>query len=89
MELQGRIYMPLSKYATYNQSAKGQARYKRYSERHPDRVEASKYKYDSSGHRREHYHKIQDEAGCHMAVGDFYPGFRFLRALEGAEVIEI
>lgn len=38
---------------------------------------------------REWYHRIQEEAGCHMRVNDFYPGFRLLKALMEAEIVEI
>lgn len=37
----------------------------------------------------ERYHRIQDEAGCHRSMEDFYPAYRFLKALETAEVVEI
>ena len=38
---------------------------------------------------RERYHAIQDEAGCHRSIQDFYPAYRLLKALEHAEVVEI
>lgn len=37
----------------------------------------------------EAYHKIQDEAGCHSGTRAFYPGFRLLRALASAPIVEI
>lgn len=40
-------------------------------------------------YNKERYHRIQEEAGCHMRVQDFYPGFRLLKALQTAEVVEI
>lgn len=38
---------------------------------------------------RNYYHKIQDEAGCHMRPRDFYPGYRVLKALQDAEVVRV
>lgn len=38
---------------------------------------------------RERYHRIQDEAGCHWGVRSFYPAYRFLKALENAEIVEV
>jgi len=38
---------------------------------------------------RERYHRIQEEAGCHLKPRDFYPGYCVLKALEIAEVVEI
>ena len=35
------------------------------------------------------YHRIQEEAGCHWDVPIFYPAYRFIKALENAEVVEI
>ena len=40
-------------------------------------------------YKRRKYHEIQEAAGCHMSVVDFYPGYRIIKALENAEVIEI
>ena len=37
---------------------------------------------------RERYHKIQEEAGCHMKVRVFYPAYRIIKALETAQVVE-
>lgn len=87
MESLERIFTPQSKYDRYNRSAKGRARYKRYAERHPDRIRVSSHKYNI-GRRKERYHEIQDATGCHMRVDDFYPGFLFLEALKDAEVGE-
>ena len=40
-------------------------------------------------YERERYHRIQDEAGCHSKIGTFYPAYRFLKALENAEIVEV
>ena len=42
-----------------------------------------------ANNEKERYHRIQDEAGFHSEIRDFYPGFGLLKALENAEVIEI
>lgn len=39
--------------------------------------------------QRAYYHRVQDEAGCHQKPGNFYPGYKLLKALETAEVVEI
>lgn len=66
-----------------------QSKQERYKEKHPDRIKASNHEYAASGHRRERYHKIQDEAGCHMRVQDFCPGYRLIQSLTNAEVVKI
>lgn len=86
MESSGRMSTPQFR---YNHSVKGLARYRRYMERHPDRVKASHHKHALSGHRREYYHRIQDEAGCHCHIDVFSPGFRLLQGLADASVVEI
>lgn len=72
---------------------------RRWRERHPGlhtiRVAESRKRHWDDYLARERkrqptrYRRIQDEAGCHTRVRDFYPGFRLLKALETAEVIEI
>ena len=76
--------MPVSnKYRKYNNSSKGQARRKRYEEKHPSRfVHTAEY-------QRERYHRLQDTAGCHSSIRIFYPGLKLIEALKEAEVIEI
>jgi hypothetical protein len=47
--------------------------------------------------RREHYtelernrcQRIKDEAGYHHKVETFYPGYRLIKALQDAEIVEI
>ena len=31
---------------------------------------------------RDRNHRIQEEAGCYLKVRNFYPGYRFLKALQ-------
>jgi hypothetical protein len=38
---------------------------------------------------RDWEHRIQEEAGCHMSVKVFGHGYSFLKALKGAEVVEV
>ena len=38
---------------------------------------------------RNRYHRIQEEAGCHLKLRNFYPGYRLIRDLLVAEVVEI
>jgi len=37
---------------------------------------------------RDRYHRMQEEASCHMKPRDFYHGFLLIRALENAEVVQ-
>ena len=72
---------------------------KRWRERHPQLnlmriAQTRKKRWDKylaywRDYQRRRYKEIQDEAGCHMEVRIFYPGFRLLKALTEAEVIEI
>lgn len=72
---------------------------RRWRERHPGlnsiRVMESKKRHWSRflayqcKYERERYHRIQDKAGCYSDIRDFYPGYRILKALETAEVVEI
>ena len=38
---------------------------------------------------RRYYHRIQDEAGCHLRPRVFFPGYRFLLTLQDAPVVEV
>ena len=53
----------------------------------------SQYKRERREHytqlEREYYHRIQDEAGCHVKPRVFYPAYRLIQALKTAEVVEI
>jgi len=69
----------LRAYFKYNHSLGGLERNRRYDCKRGWRKD----------YKRELYHRIQDEAGCHRTVQDFYPAFRFLKALENAGVVEI
>lgn len=69
-----------SKYQRYNQSCKGRQRRKNFFAR---------YDGGKAAYERRDYHRMQEEAGCHMAPRLFYPGYRLLKALETAEVVEI
>lgn len=59
----------------YNNSPKGQARRRRYEERHPNRWGRS------AEYWRQRYRRIQEEAGCHIKLREFYPGYRLIKAL--------
>ena len=39
--------------------------------------------------QRERYYRIQDSFGRHNGIRDWHPGYRIIRALETAEVVEI
>ncbi len=76
----------------YNQSEKGKARNLRYEQ--SEKGLAARKRYTTSGRRAESnknwYHRIQDEAGYHRDPRLWYPGYRFLKALqENPEVVEI
>lgn len=69
----------LARYRRYNYSEKGRARYRRYDETHPD----------EPGSYMARYHRLQEEMGCHSSPYEVSRGYRILKALEGAEVVEI
>lgn len=86
---------PAYKHHRYNHSEKGRARNRRYyntpwgyayrRERHEEEILSG----ESARWQRERYYQIQDEAGCHRGIGDFYPGYRIIKALQSAEVVDI
>lgn len=63
----------------YDQSGKGRARHERLYARYGGK----------GAYEMERYYKIQAEAGYYHHITTFYPGHRFLKALETAEVVEI
>lgn len=76
----------------HNHSPKGFARNDRMRQTEKFRATQERF-YAKHGGRaaydRECYHRIQDEAGCHYDPQTFYPGYRFIKALETAEIVEI
>lgn len=86
--------MPASstKFDRYNHSAKGIARRDRHHQTERYRATNERF-YANHGGQAAYwvnwYHRVQDEAGCHMLVAEFYPGYRFLQALVTAEVVEV
>lgn len=83
MEQCARISIPqFNKYYRYNHTEKGRARSRKY--------DAMRNREERTAYEGERYHKIQDEAGCHRELRDFYFGYQLLKALiECKEVIEI
>lgn len=76
----------------YNHSPRGYALAGKYRQTEKCRLSSERFYAKHGGqaaYEREGYHKIQDGAGCHWEVRSFYPGYRFLKALETAEVVEI
>jgi len=75
----------------YNESSKGRARRLRYEQ--SERGKEVRGLYIESGRsaevQRERYHYLQDYYGCHHAVRDWLPAYRFIEALQDAEVVEI
>jgi len=68
----------------YDYSEKGEARTRRQKD-----TGYGKFWYEMHpSYNREKYHRVQDEAGCHARI-DWYPGYRIIKALETAEVVEI
>ena len=51
------------------------------------RIKARSEQY--AGYERERYHRIQEEAGCHQKLRDFYQGYRIIKALANAEMVEV
>lgn len=87
--------MPASRletYRRYDHSPKGYARKKRYEDSEKGKARYDKHRAKYGGHaayERERCRRIQDEAGCHMRVRDFYPAYCLIRAFATAEVVEI
>ncbi len=81
-----------NKHYRYNHSAKGQARTKRYDLSDKGKMTKANFYAKHGGMRvyqMERYYRIQDEAGYHTKINTFYPGFRILRALANAPMVEI
>lgn len=79
MEQLEKTSMRVSKYVKYNHTEKGRARHRRGEQGRGCRPD----------YKRELYHRHQEEAGCHMDVRNFLPGYRLIKALQTAEIIEI
>ena len=86
MEQSGKTSTQVSsRFARYNASARGQARRRRYEDKHPNR---GRERIDA-GYFRDYYHRKKEETGYHGDARDMLPGFRVKEALLGAEVVEI
>ena len=94
MELLEKTSTAASKrFFRYNHSPKGIIRNYKYRatekrrehERHYNKVRCLR----QLDYKRELYQRMQDEAGLHIGVNRNYFLFRFLKALEYAEVVEI
>jgi len=85
--------MPASnKYIRYNRSVKGHRRNDRHRQTGKCKATRERFFVKYGGERayqRANYRRIQDEAGCHSRVQDFYQGYRILKALETAETVEV
>lgn len=85
--------MPVSdRYYRYNHSLKGIRRRERHWRTEKYRVGQERFYANHNGesaYRKNRYHGIQDGAGCHMCIADFYPAYCFLQALVSAKVVEV
>jgi len=84
-----------NKYYRYNHSEKGRARRLRFYNtpwgyaHDREKAERAILSGESAKWHRERYHEIQEEAGCYHCPDTFYPAYRFIKALETAEIVEI
>lgn len=85
--------MPQSDYQIrYNRSVKGHRRNERYWQTAKRKASMERFfaKHGgSAAYQYARYHSIQNEAGCYQRKGDFYPGYKILKALETAEIVEV
>jgi len=84
--------LPSSKYIRYNRSIKGHRRNDRH--RQTDKYKVTRERFfakhgGAAAYMKAKYRRIQDEAGCYSRVQDFVPGYRLLKALETAEIVEV
>ena len=69
----------------YEHSPKGLARKRRWNQSPQKKA----FYHDHPHYYYERYYRLQDEYGCHSDIVDWYPGYRIIKALENAEVVEI
>lgn len=66
----------------YRNSEKGQETRARWQENYINSGRNASWK-------KARYYRLQDEFGCHSHIDNFYPAYRFIKALETAKVVEI
>ena len=69
----------------YDHSAKGRARTRRWYHSPKNK----EWWLAHPTYQVDRYHRIQEMASCYQKINIFYPGYRFIKALENAKVVEI